>query len=972
MAQTIHVVVDLGQGGRGEKMYTFFARAARGTSRCAAQDENGTMLADLHTLDAHLSQHPLLASLLRTKLIPPEPRPDLVARSRVSQLLNVSAARRYTLVAAPAGFGKTTALSTWAREARQRVAWVGLDASDSDPMRFWAYVIAAMSVFVPALTGQALDLLQSASQITLLESLTSAIIAALGAQADPLVLVLDDYHLIEAAATHSSLAFLLAHAPPQLHLMVASRRDPPLNLARERARGSLAELRAADLRFTVDEAGDLLNTVGVRLSQAEITTLAARTEGWIAGLQLVALALPEQASIPQFIGSLRGSDRYILDYLVDEVLAHQPPEVQSFLLKTSILQRLSASLCEAVTAEPNAQQMLEQLEQSNLFIDPLDRDRGWYRYHQLFAEFLQARLGQLYRSELPGLHLRAAQWYLAHQMRTEALEHALQSSDQRLAAQLIADNATTMLPDGEMHQLLRWIDALDDEAMRAVPRLYIIQFWALATTSQFDAAEKQLLHTEPLLMQIIESGEMDDAKRELRGELHLLRAAFALMHGNIEQANAYGKQAQGMLSPSNRFMQILITWLKGFQAILNRDIELATATFTKALETGYGSGNAAIALAAVYGLSYLQIINGNLQSASSLLQMAVRRFETTNRTPSPVASLIYLVLSKVLREHNALDEAQRTAETSIQLAQRWGNIHILVETHINLARVQRAQGQLDVALETTWEAYSFLDQLTNTAWLRMNITSERIRILLAKGELDEISTRVEFYRMHIGTLRRKDTLTMPLRRELEVLIYTRMLLAQAAGGAAPAALAEANELLAEVQQRVVESGPKERLIEVMALQAIAARIGGDQPQAMALIGEALRQAAPGGFIRVFADEGAQAHLLIKGYHELLAQGRAPVAVDPGYVRALLGAFPQALPAPQEPPAPPRASGGILSERELDVLRLVATGAATSQIAEALVIAPGTVKRHLHSIYGKLDARNRTQVLERARALRLID
>jgi LuxR family maltose regulon positive regulatory protein len=486
-------------------------------------------------------------SILTTKLYIPQARPNLVLRQRLIKRLNQGLKRALTLICAPAGFGKTTLLNEWhtALSSGQApaVAWVSLDAGDNDPVRLFAYLIAALQTVESRLGERAQAMLQS-PQTPPLESILTALINDVATISNTLMCVFDDYDVIRAQTIHDAMTFMLDHLPPQMHLVITSRADPPLPLARLRARGQLTEIRAADLRFTLDEAALLLNQVlGLSLSTQEVAALEDRTEGWVAGLQLAALSMQGQTDIPSFIKAFTGEDRFILDYLVSEVLQRQPEPIRTFLLHTSILDRLSGSLCNAVTGQSTGQETLEGLEQANLFIFSLDSQRRWYRYHHLFADSLRHRLEQVHPEIAPTLHCRASLWYEQQGFVDEAIHHALAADDAERAACLIEQNGIAAIARGQARTVLRWLSALPDELVRARTQLCITQAAALTFTYQLEAAEARLLDAE----QSIQMNLQEDQARAVLGQVAVMRAALARIPGDLTRCVAYAHQALELL-----------------------------------------------------------------------------------------------------------------------------------------------------------------------------------------------------------------------------------------------------------------------------------------------------------------------------------------------------------------------------------------------------------------------------------------
>ncbi|NTU82957.1 MAG: hypothetical protein HGA45_26925, partial [Chloroflexales bacterium] len=623
------------------------------------------------------------------------------------------------------------------------------------------------------------------------------------------------------------------------------------------------------------------------------------------------------------------------------------------------------------------QAVLEQLEQHNLFLVPLDRSRQWYRYHQLFAEFLRARLQYERHAAIPELQHRAAIWHAEQGMLAEAIGHALASGDQHLAARLIDQHADVIIQHGEVLTMLAWLTGLPEPLFQVYPRLYLVHVWSLMMSSQYEAAELRLSEAQRVLgalpdPEATEVGQAcPDEDVAHVGELMVLRAGVTALHGDLPQARALLARAEAILPPDNPIRQSLVMWMLGFLSLAHGDREVASRTFIEVAGAGLRSGNAATALGAIYGLGYTQILNGNLREAGHIFEQALQIVPKPGAPLSPVASLIYLGLSKVRREFNDLPAAQTMALRSITLSKRWGNARLVAEAHLALARVQRAQGSLDAAFATTQTAEAILQQGQSRRWMRSGVIAERVRLWLAREHVMPAAEWAKVYRLQIANA---DPHMPPLlfQRDLEELMLVRVLIYQGRRQPTSGALEEARQFLEAFLRRAEQARSQERVIEATLLLALVCQACGEQRPMLEQLGRALTLAEPSGYIRLFIDEGAPMLQALQSYERAPQSQRGAPTVGLAYLQELIRAASGSPPA-QDATRPAHKVGNTahLSERELEVLRLVVSGATTAEIAQALTIAPGTVKRHLHSIYGKLDARNRVQVIERARALSLV-
>jgi LuxR family maltose regulon positive regulatory protein len=891
---------------------------------------------------SHASQRDLL---LTTKLRLPQARPDIVSRPRLSKQLNEGLTRKLTLISAPPGFGKTTALSEWVSQSSHRVAWISLDEGDNDPARYWAYLIAALQTLQPDIGTNTAALLQS-PQPARIESVLTTLVNEIDAFPENFTLVLDDYHMIESQAIHQALAFLIDHLPQQMHLIISSRVDPPLPLARLRARNQLSEIRAADLHFTRDEVTAFLNQMmALNLSTDDVAAIEARTEGWITGLQLAALSMKGLDDISGFITAFTGSHRHIVDYLTEEVLSHQPENIQAFLLQTSILDRLTGPLCDAVTGQNDSRAILTKLETANLFLIALDQERQWYRYHHLFADVLRGRLYQEQPDRLHTLHLQASQWYARNGFIPEAISHALAAQDFERAAELVEQiAAATFWIRGEVYTLLGWLRALPDAAVRPRTQLSLAYAWLLMWTGHLEEAAS-FLCTDSDLPETM----MAEERRAFLGVATAIRAELTHLRGDLPGALELAWQATEYLSdtPHNWGARGTSLGILGGVYRASGDTQAAIEAYAEASRLMQREGYIVPTLVALGYLIQLRAMQGQLRQAAEVFLQAVR-FATERRAQAiPTFGLAHISMGEVFREWNELETAVQHLQAGINLCQQWeGLADDVVDGYLTLARVKQAQGDIESAFAAIQQAEQIAHE-QNVSWKLAHAATAQARLWIRQGNLDAAN------RWATG---------LPADAELsyehqeEQIMLARLFITQGKND-------QAAQLLLRLLEAVEAAGRVGRVIEILGLQALAQHQAKDITRALDALSRAFTLAEPEGYTRIFVDEGP-------AMQELIRQAAAGgIAVN--YAAKLLDAFEQRVPysKPTPPGMPPLIEP--LSERELQILRLLAAGLSTREIADELVIAVGTVRNHVKSIYGKLDAHNRVQALERARALTLL-
>jgi LuxR family maltose regulon positive regulatory protein len=871
-----------------------------------------------------------------------------VSRPQLIKRLNqgIKAGHKLTLVSAPAGFGKTTLLSEWVANHDLACAWLSLDKADNDPLRFLSYLAAALQAIEPGIGADVLDEMQAHgvapdSRSFQIESILTILINDVTDLANDFLLVLDDYHVIEAPAIHAAVSFLLNHQSPQMHLVIATRTDPPLPVARLRGQGQLIEMHAIDLAFAPNEATNFLNeSMGLSLSPDQVTALQRRTEGWIAGLQMAALSIQGRGDASNFIQAFTGSHRYIIDYLTEEVLGRQSENIQTFLKQTAILNRLTGSLCAAVTLRDDSQWILESLAAANLFIVPLDEERQWYRYHQLFADALQSQLSTSDPALIKTLHQRAATWFEKQGLFEDAIRHAVSGNLLEMAATLVETNANSMLGRGELFTLLNIIEllaALLDER----PWLSIYKSWALALLGQLDQADRWRQKAEAVIA-------ADNAKpsRHMLGHIAAVQFYVTSYRGKTDTAFAYAQKALEYLPENEQIVRSIVTSTIGsslrFVGEHTQAVEALEATRQKAQE----AGNHYLELYAVTTLSAVAYYQGQLHQSCKFAQEALQLSTLPSGQMLPSTSWALKGLGLIHYEWNDLEAAEKYTQLAVDRGPKWGEPIELTHMYLLLSQIKIAKRDLAGAKYAFEKGEEVIRSHTVSPGLVNWVKAQQARYWLKLGNMEAavrwvqdsgISTEDE-----ISLFR-----TTQYRNRARVYLATEK-------------YAEALHLLIRLQERVEAAGRTRSLIQTLILRALAHQAMNDTPQALSALERALTLAQPGGFIRIFVDEGEPMASLLQ---LALREG-----VNPDYTGQLLACFPK--------PTGTLVTGDYalvepLSKRELEVMRLIAAGLSNQEIAQELVIAVSTVKSHINHIYGKLGVKSRTQAIAQAQTLNLI-
>jgi len=914
----------------------------------------------------------VVIALLESKHRVPSRRPNAVARPRLAERLSAASRSALTVLSAPAGFGKTTLLTEWLATVpggAPAIAWLSLDHRDNDPVLFWTYVVTAIRTATDGVGAGALQLLASSAPST--EAALAALLNDLNGLPEDLLLVLDDYHLIEVPEVQEGMRFLLEHQPPRLHLVLATRADPPLPLARTRARGQLVEVRAADLRFTAEESAAYLNgPMGLGLSEGDVAALDERTEGWIAALQLAALSMQGRDDVSAFIAGFAGDDRYIVDYLAEEVLARQPADVRDFLLQTSVLERLTGPLCDAVTEQAGGKATLVALERANLFLVPLDDRRQWYRYHHLFADVLHAHLLEEH-GDVGELHRRASAWFEANADASQAISHALSGGDYPRAAELMELAMPVMRRERREAELARWMHALPDEVVQVRPVLAIAFVGALAAVWDFDTVGERLTLIERSvrsqggawpeqppsgLVVVDEAGY-----RSLPAGIEMYRAALALANSDLDGAVSHAREAFSLAPPDDGLTRAAAGALAGLASWTTGDLAGAHAAYTKTVEGLASVGFVTDVLGCCIALGDIRRAQGQLDDAMRTYQWAL---DLATRQPGaePLRGTadMHVAMAGVLLERDELTAVAEHLAISGRLGEHNGLPQNPYRWRVVTARLREAEGDLDGALELLDEAVPVYagDFSPNVR----PVPAVRARLRLQRGELGHAEAWARERQLSAAE-------DLSYLREYEHLTLVRLLLARHHAGRDNTALEEALNLLERLLPATEEGERGGSVIEVLALQALAHQARRDVPAALDALHRAVALAEPEGYVRVFAEEGPPMAALLKALTKPgAARGSLTMpGAARGYVRRLLDATTRSqtrAPTGQKLVEP-------LSDRELDVLRLLGTDLDGPAIARELFVSLNTVRTHTKNIYAKLGVASRRAAVRQAHELNLL-
>ena len=883
--------------------------------------------------------------ILTTKLYIPISGREHIERLHLIQRLDQGANGKFTLISAPAGYGKTTLLSVWSAQSEMPVAWLTLDQNDNDLGRFLAYLIASLHSINILIDAQILQPLQS-KQSNQIETLLIPIVNQIVVEERRFALILDDYHLIQTKEIHDALVYLIDHLPSHMHLVISGRADPPLQLARLRARGEMAEIRAAELRFSVEEGQSLLNQIhGLGIPNDDIVSLIGRTEGWVAALQLAAIAVNGKANVSEYIAGITGAHNYIADFLVSEVLNRQPEIIVEFLLKTSILEQFSGSLCDAVTGRDDSRQILKQLRDGNLFLISLDDENLWLRYHQLFADLLNQRLLETFPTEVPDLHRRASAWFRDNDRLEEAIEYALKGNLMAEAADMIEAQAEAIMKRGEIETFIRWVKKLPNDLVYKKEILCIYYAWALLYVGEeTQLAGKYLNHISPV-------------NDQTAGQVEAVRSSLAIYQGQLPEAIELATRGLARLPDDDLFFRLIASWILSAALFISGDYGGGAKILEEIAQIGMKSKNLLVAISAFcrLGAYYTQL--GDLFKSQEFFDKSLKLALTDSERPLPVACEMMLGLGKIYWEWNQLEIASGHLLDSVEFSKRWRKT-TAIESYVLLAHLSHSLGDDIKADQAIREAKNLAFQKTTTDMDDKFVASEEAYLHLRQGNLQAAENWASERKFHL-LLQEQDISTTANRGadvllRYELLVYARILLAQNQ-------ITRALELLSLLLRSLESLGHLPKIIEIYILMALGLHSQRKTPEALTALRKALDLAEKGGFKRIFLEEGAN---MIEMLQQISNTSKS------SYAAKLLVTYHENI---DKAPAGTKLSALVepLSDREMDVLRLLETPMTSNEIADALYIAVSTARVHIKHIYAKLGVNRRFEAVAKAKDLQIL-
>ncbi len=906
-------------------------------------------------------------ALLKSKFYIPPARPGRVSRPRLVARLDASWKCKLTLISAPAGFGKTTLLSEWAAGCGHLVAWLSLDQSDNDVGRFLAYFVGALQQNRPEIGLSTQSLLSSSRFGPPRQAagiLLSDLINEIAEVPEHFALVMEDYHTIHEPGVHEAVTFMIENLPVPMHLVIASRVDPPWPLARLRAHGEVNELRSKDLRFTPEEAAAFMSeTMQLDLPDEELAILEERTEGWIAGLQMAGLSMQGRSGVRDFITAFAGSHHYISDFLIEEVLNQQTAEVRDFLLKTSVLENLAYPLCDAVTGRKDGRAMLAKLEQANLFLVGLDDERRWYRYHHLFRDLLYSCLDASFPGEGPILHQRASQWYAASGMYEDAIAHAFSANDLGLAAMLIEQAAERLDIENKRVAITRWIDALPEDLVKARPWLCVYRAWGCHWMGPREEVNKWLEAAEQSLKVMPAQPPMHlngDEIRHIQGNIAAIRSHHALVHEDIPGVLENSQLALEVL-PEGDYMRCETAVALGGAYWGLGDVAAAEHAFSLARVDALKCGHASMVVPSSCYVGMMQVKQGRLNEAMAIFQDALRYATAPGGKETAVAGFANIKIGDVLREWNNLEAARPHLERGVEQCAQLGQADVLADGYVALARLQIAVGEPENARQALLKAMQVTGQTKVDPFVQCWLDDCRLRLWLSTGDLNATIQWAKSSGLSPDG-------ELSYHYDLHHINLARVMVARARQSPGLPDLGEALKLLERILMAAEKGGWIQEEIKVLVLQTLAYHASGQDSEALARLERALTLAEPGGFVRIFVDEGEELCAVLVDLRTKLGKSRPALAA---YIKRLLEGFH----GNEKPGAPPLSEAQLaaeeaLTKRELEVLRLLATSLSTTEMAQKLFVAPSTVRTHIKNIYSKLSVNRRMEAVQRAKELGL--
>jgi len=902
------------------------------------------------------SKNPDSSLILSTKLFVPSPQSHIVARPRLFECLDLVFDHRLTLISAPAGYGKTALLADWINQKKMPAAWLTLDEGDNDIVYFMKYLAASLQKINRNIGRAAVSMLSS-PQAPDFRTILASLINDILVEKNDFILILDDYHVICVPAVHGLVLFLLEHLPPPMHIILAARSDPPFPLARMRSLRQLNEIRAADLGFTPEETDIFFNEkLKLGLATENTAILRTLTEGWITGLQLAALSLRDQSDHNKFVHSFRGSNRYIADYLIEEVLSRQPVEVQSFLLKTSVLDVLTGSLCDAVAQMEDSHTMLDKLEKADLFIFPLDNQRLWFRYHRLFADLLRQRLKQAVPEESKELYRLAGEWFTANNMKKEAVGNYLKAEEFDRAAVLIIEIAESKWERTQQSLILEWLESLPRKKILDDPLLSILFARELFINDREEETEEMLENAQALLASPEKKFPKHTADR-FQGKIAVIRAVISSYKGDIPRIINYSRQALQLLGRENLMWRCIAAFSLGIAHGWSGDGDMAKAgeAFKEAVRLSKSSGDLYFSLLAESSLAGVELYQGHFGEGKNIYQNLIRKIAESELSETPIAGSILVAVGSLMFLENKTEDGLKKIKEGLELTEKGKDPILTASTRLSLARILLFLGEFDRVKETISIIEDFFTEFIIPPWMKHETEALKGLLLLRQGNLEKLEAWIKNRGLDLSMKCTK-------RNESESIVFVRYLLAVGR-------YEEADHLLDKILVSAQNGSRGLAMIEIFNLKAQALYNLGDTKNALRSLRNALILAQTDAIFILFMYEGRDILPLLDIMLEEEKKGTKDFEKEE---RISISFLKKVIAAVRSGPLPVKdGQEDVLSERELEVLTLIAAGLSNQEISDKLFISLNTVRTHTKNINIKLDVHNRTQAVKRARELGLL-